>query len=158
MADTASGLILLWQQAGAARDLALRALGQAEANARAAERQGQDLDQYRSGYRTRWSTQFADAGTPPLLHCYQAFGQRLNDVITLQQHQVAQAQQRLNAARALLQQHEQRVAAIAKLVERRQREAQRLCLRQDQRDTDEAAQRSRRLQTALGTASTVAAD
>ena len=92
MGDSTSSLDLLWQQASAARDLALRALRQAEANAQAAELQGEQLDQYRSGYRSRWTTQFAHNGTAPLLHCYQVFGQRLNDVIGMQHGQTAQAQ------------------------------------------------------------------
>lgn len=149
MGDSTSSLDLLWQQASAARDLALRALRQAEANAQAAELQGEQLDQYRSGYRSRWTTQFAHNGTAPLLHCYQVFGQRLNDVIGMQHGQTAQAQHRLLAARALVQQREQRVAAVTKLIERRQREAQQLSQRREQRDSDEAAQRSSLLRTTL---------
>ena len=162
MTDPLAKLTLLWQQASAVRDLALRALRQAEANAQAAELQGEQLDQYRSGYRSRWTTQFVDNGTAPLLHCYQAFGQRLNDVIGMQEGQIVQAQQRLRAARALVLEREQRVAAVAKLIERRQREAQQLSQRREQRDSDEAAQRSSPLRTMLQptllTASTVEAE
>ena len=149
MTDPHSNLTLLWQQASAARDLALRALRQAQANALAAEQQAEQLDQYRSGYRARWSSQFAHNGTAPLLHCYQAFGQRLNDVIGMQQGQTVQAQQRLLSARALVLQREQRVAAVAKLIERRQREAQQTSHRREQRDSDEAAQRSAQLRATL---------
>ena len=153
MTDPHSNLTLLWQQASASRDLALRALRLAEANAQAAEKQGEQLDQYRSGYRSRWSTQFAHHGTAPLLHCYQAFGQRLNDVIGMQEGQTAQAQQRLRAARALVLEREQRVAAIAKLIARRQREAQQLSQRREQRDSDQAAQRTSPLRMTLQPAS-----
>ena len=149
MTDPLATLSLLWQQASASRDLALRALRQAETNARAAELQGEQLDQYRSGYRSRWTTQFAHNGTAPLLHCYQAFGQRLNDVIGMQEGQTAQAQQRLRAALALVLEREQRVAAVAKLIARRQREAQQQSQRREQRDSDEAAQRSSQLRATL---------
>ena len=149
MTDPHSNLTLLWQQASASRDLALRALRQAETNAQAAELQGEQLGQYRSGYRSRWTTQFAHHGTAPLLHCYQAFGQRLNDVIGMQEGQTAQAQQRLRAALALVLEREQRVAAIAKLIARRQREAHQLSQRREQRDSDQAAQRTSPLRMTL---------
>ena len=136
-------LSTLLEHAEAERDAALAALRNTEAAAAAAQGQLDQLQEYRTQYQQRWSTQFRQAGSIELMQCYQGFGQRLDQAITQQSQIVAQAEQRAQQARAVVLEREQRVAAVRKLIERRQQEQNRVAERRDQRATDEAAQRSR---------------
>ena len=120
----------------------------AQANALAAQTQGQQLDQYRHGYHARWSDHFGQSGqggqggSAALVQCYQGFAQRLDQVIGMQHGQTAQAQARLDSAQSQVNQHEQRLRTVDKLLQRRQAQTSRSAQRQEQRDTDEAAQRA----------------
>ena len=142
MSDPLSSLNLLLRQATAERDRALRALLLAQANTRAAQTQGQQLDKYRDGYHARWNGQFRQGSSAALAQCYQGFGQRLDQVIGMQHGQTAQAQARLDSAQSQVNQHEQRLRTVDKLLLRRQAQTSRCAQRQEQRDTDEAAQRA----------------
>lgn len=132
----------LLERAEQERDAAAAALRQAEALVAQAERQAQALHSYRGEYDQRWTTRFQQAGTPELLHCHRGFGQRLDQAITHQQANTRHLGQRLQQARSLLIAREQRVAAVRKLIGRRQAELQASANRRDQRSTDEAAQRA----------------
>jgi flagellar FliJ protein len=134
-------LTTLLRHAESERDAALVALRQAEAAAAAAAEQADQLEDYRTGYRQRWSTRFREPGAIGLLHCYQGFGQRLDQAIHLQQRHADQFETRLQLAREALLAREQRVAAVRKLIERRQAEQQRVGSQREQRSADEAAQR-----------------
>ena len=136
-------LSTLLEHAEAERDAALAALRNTEAAAAAAQGQLDQLQEYRTQYQQRWSTQFRQAGSIELMQCYQGFAQRLDQAITQQSQIVAQAEQRAQQARAVVLEREQRVAAVRKLIERRQQEQNRVAERRDQRATDEAAQRTR---------------
>ena len=142
MSSTQS-LTTLLEHAEAERDAALTALRHTEAGAAAAQGQLDQLQEYRTQYQQRWSTQFRQAGSIELMQCYQGFAQRLEQAITQQGQIAAQAEQRAQHARAVVLEREQRVAAVRKLIERRQQEQHRVAERRDQRATDEAAQRSR---------------
>lgn len=141
-ASNLSMLQTLLQRAENERDTAALALRQAEALVAQAEQQGQALQAYRGDYDQRWSQRFQQSGTPELLHCHRGFGQRLDQAIQHQQINAQQLGNRVQQARSLLLAREQRVAAVGKLIARRQAELQALANRRDQRQTDEAAQRA----------------
>ena len=132
----------LLQRAEAERDTAALTLRQAEALVQQAQEQGQALNSYRGEYDQRWSAHFAQSGTTALLHCHRGFGQRLNVAIGQQQLNVQQLGNRVAQARSLLVAREQRVAAVGKLIGRRQAELLAMANRRDQRNTDDAAQRA----------------
>jgi len=132
----------LLQRAEAERDTAQTVLRQVEGMIQQAEQQARQLLDYRSDYDQRWTARFRESGTPELLHCHRGFGQRLDQAIGHQQTNTSHLGNRLQLARDLLLAREQRVAAVRKLIERRQGELQKIAARRDQHSTDEAAQRA----------------
>ncbi|WP_423601179.1 flagellar export protein FliJ [Roseateles sp. MS654] len=135
-------LTVLLERAEAERDEALRLLQEAQARANAARHQHDQLAQYRTDYRTRWTQEFAQRTTVHILGCYQNFGQRLDQAIGQQSGIADYADQRLSAARDMLRERELRVASVRKLIERRRAETLRTQMRQEQRATDEQAARA----------------
>ena len=135
-------LLILLQRAETERDGALGAMRQAEALVQQALAQARQLQDYRGEYDQRWVARFQESGTTELLHCHRAFGQRLDHAIAVQDNNVSQLGNRVQRAREVLLAREQRVAALRKLMARREAEEQKLAGRRDQRDTDEAAQRA----------------
>lgn len=134
-------LATVLEHAQAERDRAAAAWRQAEAAARSAQGQADTLNTYRGEYEQRWTGRFQQEGSAQLLHCYQGFAGRLDQAITLQSQSAVQAAQRLNQARELLLEREQRVAAITKLIERRRRELAHMAARREQHQVDETAAR-----------------
>lgn len=132
----------LLQQAESERDDARLQLQQAQARADAAANQAEQLVAYRGQYRDRWSRQFATGGAIEIVQCYQTFSDRLEQAVQMQQHAVSQQQATVERARALLAQREMRVASVRKLIERREAEVRQRGHRQEQKTTDEAAQRA----------------
>ncbi|MES2719107.1 MAG: flagellar export protein FliJ [Pseudomonadota bacterium] len=132
----------LLERAEGERDTAAQALRQAEALVAQAAQQAQALHSYRGEYDQRWTARFQQAGTPQLLHCHRGFGQRLDQAIAHQQMNTQHLGNRVQQARSQLLAREQRVAAVRKLIGRRQAELLALANRRDQRSTDEAAQRA----------------
>ena len=143
----------LLERAEAERDAAQAEFKLAEQQTRRARSQADDLHQYRSEYDQRWVSHFRQSGTPVLVQCHRSFGQRLDSAIDLQHNTARQLDQRSQQARRLLLEREQRVAAVRKLIQRRQAEAQRLSDQREQRNTDEAAQRRHAGQQPLSSAS-----
>lgn len=135
-------LLALLQRAQAERDNAAVALRQADALVAQADAQAQALHSYRGDYDQRWTAHFQRSGTPVLLQCQRGFGQRLDQAITHQQANAGHLARRVQQARGLLLLREQRVAAVQKLVQRRQAGLQASANRREQRHTDEAAQRA----------------
>ncbi len=135
-------LTVLLERAEAERDEALRLLQDAQAKASAARNQHDQLNQYRTDYRHRWTQEFAQRTTVQLLGCYQNFGQRLDQAIGQQGGIADFADQRVSTARDQLRERELRVASVRKLIERRRAESMRQQMRQDQRATDEQAARA----------------
>ena len=133
----------LLQRAEADRDTAVTVLRQAEAMVERAEAQARQLLDYRSEYDQRWTTRFQQSGTTELLHCHRGFSLRLDQAINFQNTNTSHLGNRVQQARQVLLAREQRVAAVRKLIERRQAELQKIAHRHDQNATDEAAQRSR---------------
>ena len=132
----------LLHRAEAERDTAALALRQAEDLVAQADQQDQALRNYRGEYDQRWTARFQESGTPELLHCHRGFGQRLDQAIAHQQLNTQHLGNRVQQARNLLLAREQRVAAVRKLIARRESELQAIASRRDQRTTDEAAQRA----------------
>ena len=132
----------LLRRAEGERDTATLALRQAEALVAQAAQQAQALHSYRGDYDQRWTARFQESGTTALLHCHRGFGQRLDQAITQQQRNRQHLDNRVQQARDQLLAREQRVAAVQKLIARRQAEMRAMADRRDQRNTDEAAQRT----------------
>jgi len=132
----------LLQRAEQERDTAIAMLRQAEQMVERAEAQARQLHAYRSEYDARWTERFRQSGTPELLQCHRGFGDRLDQAIRYQQNDAQNLGNRVQQARAVLLAREQRVAAVRKLIERRQTELTRIAERRDQRATDESAQRA----------------
>ena len=134
-------LTTVLEHARSERDAALHAMQLAERAAAAAQEQASQLQAYRVEYHQRWTGRFRQAGSVELLQCYQGFSGRLDQAISLQTDSVKHAQARLDRARALLLTRETRVAAVGKLIERRQNELRLATDRREQRQTDETAAR-----------------
>jgi flagellar protein FliJ len=139
--DTQALQVVL-QHAEGERDAARQALNQCEEAAARADAQAQQLDTYRAEFRQRWTTQFAQSGTPELLQYHHGFAQRLDVALEQQARQCAAAAQRVAQARQVLMGREQKLAAVRKLIERRLASQQLVLQRRDQKQTDEAAQRA----------------
>ncbi|OYU75186.1 MAG: flagellar export protein FliJ [Burkholderiales bacterium PBB5] len=140
--NSLAALTVLLQRAETERDAAIGVLRQAEGLVAQAQAQAEQLTAYRQDFRVRWAERFRTAGTPELLHCRQSFGQRLDAAIAHQATEAQHLSNRVTRAREVLLAREQRVAAVRKLIERRQAELRRLADQRDQRATDEAAQRA----------------
>ncbi|MDE2371912.1 MAG: flagellar export protein FliJ [Burkholderiales bacterium] len=136
-------LLQMLQLAERDRDQVLAALRQAEAMARQARDQADQLEQYRGEVRQRHPATGGRSATIEMLRVHFGFAQRLDQALTQQQATTSQAESRLEALRAELLARETRVAAVRKLIERRQAEQQRGAARLEQRRSDEAAQRPR---------------
>ncbi|MBB2486536.1 flagellar export protein FliJ [Mitsuaria sp. WAJ17] len=143
-AQSLQALDVLLERAEAERDEALGLLRDAEARAGALRQQHEQLAQYRTEYRTRWTQSFARSTTVEILSCYQSFGGRLDQAISQQDLLSCQAEQRLALIREQLRERELRVASVRKLLERRRQEARRSQERQEQKATDEQAARALR--------------
>ncbi len=143
-APSLQALDVLLERAEAERDEALRLLRDAEVRAGALRQQHEQLAQYRTEYRTRWTQSFARSTTVDILGCYQSFGGRLDQAISQQDLLSSQAEQRLELAREQLRERELRVASVRKLLERRRLETRRMQERQEQKATDEQAARAMR--------------
>ncbi len=127
------------------RDAALLRLRQADAAAHASLAQESQLQAYRGDFRARWQQRLAQTCAMPVLHCHHGLTQRLDQAIEQQGDHRSQTGARADQARAALVQREQRVAALRKLIERRQAELLRLQVRQQQKTDDESGQRLRRI-------------
>jgi flagellar protein FliJ len=129
------------QHAERQRDDAQAALRDAEAAIHRLQLQADQLRAYREETQQRHPAHHGRSATVELLRYHQAFVQRLEQAIAQQQAQMVQAQSRAAARRSQLMALETRVAAVRKLIERRdaqdrQREAQ-----QEQRRLDDGGRR-----------------
>jgi flagellar FliJ protein len=123
------------------RDAAIAEWREAERQAEVAREQADSLVSYRAEYRKRWAAQFAQRAPIEIVRCYQGFVERLELAIGAQQGTAQQAADRMAAARARLHHREVKVATVQRLLERRLQAAALRERRQDQKASDEAAQR-----------------
>ncbi len=141
MSSPQQPLIALLEQAQAARD---EAFAQFESGRRAhdtARQQLQSLHDFRKQYQDRWQQQFSHSGGMEIMRCYQDFMTRMADAEAEQQRRTETARVYMERCQAVLIERERKVAAVDKLLDRREREQ---ALRQDRRDqkaTDEMAAR-----------------
>ena len=133
----------LLERALAERDLALVALGNAQALVQRQHDQLVQLATYRVEYQQRWSDQFSRHGAMEIVQCYQGFMQRLDDAMAQQQRQLDNANGSAERARETLLARETRAASVRKLIERRVAEQRLAADRHAQRQSDEHAQQAR---------------
>lgn len=135
------GLQSLLEQAQIERDAALALLQRADEEQRQARSQCEQLLVYRDDYRRRAPALAGRSTSIEMLRCHQGFMQRLDQAIDQQRSVLEAAEIEALARRATLLARETRVAAVRKLIERRNQEFVREQARRDQRQTDEVAQR-----------------
>lgn len=139
--DTESLHVLL-EREEADRDAIALATRQAQDHCGRLQAQMAQFSQYRADYVARWQQQFHVAGGIEIVQCYRSFMQRLDQAMSQLTLQLRQAEVNLQRQRHRLVQAETRVAAIKKLIGRRLETHQRVQQRREQKQTDEAAQRS----------------
>jgi flagellar FliJ protein len=130
----------LFEHAQRARDEGLAALQQAEQIARDLQAQAEQLQQYHDEYDARHPARGGRAAPIELLRCHLSFMQRLQQAQAQQQAQLHSARQRVAQRAQALVGLEMRVAAIRKLLDRREKEQATAAQRQEQRSNDEASQ------------------
>lgn len=135
-------LVTLLEHAERQRDQALARLRRADEVLTVAVQQQTQLAAYRTDHQTRWSTAFSQSVAVPLLHCHQAFSDRLHDAVDLQRVQVDRARQTVATRQTDTLEAERRVAAIRKLMQRRADAASQHLHRQEQRQSDERSARA----------------
>lgn len=139
--DTESLHVLL-EREEADRDAIAVATRQAQDHLDRLNAQMAQFSQYRADYVTRWQQHFHQAGGIEIVQCYRSFMQRLDQAMQQLTVQQRQAEVNLKRQRHRLMEAETRVAAIKKLISRRVETFQRAEQRRDQKQTDEAAQRT----------------
>lgn len=137
------------QVAQAERDRTLADVQRAEAHWRRAQAQAEQLRAYRAEYQQRWAAQFARGGRPEIVAHWRSFTERLDEAVAAQHGAVAAAQAQCEHVRTALVQAEMRVAAVSRLIERRQGEQRRVLALREQRQIDEQAQQLRRRMTPI---------
>lgn len=149
-------LQLLMERERADRDAAALALRQAQAHAERVAQQVLQFEQHRAAYAQRWQSEFNHSGGIEIVLCYRNFLQRLDQALAQLRVQATQSQAAVARSQMLLVDVERRVAAIEKLLARRAEQHRMRLGRQEQKLTDEAAQRSawHPAAAALGTALT----
>jgi len=135
-------LHLLLEREEAERDAIALAARQAQEHLERLQTQMTHFTQYRADYVARWQQQFHQAGGIEILQCYRNFMQRLDQAMSQLTLQQRQADVNFKRQRHRLVEAETRVAAIKKLIGRRLETHQRALQRREQKQTDEAAQRS----------------
>lgn len=123
------------------RDHAQVLLRLAEESAQRAQQQAEQLLAYRVDYQARWTSQFAQGASMPILQCYRSFMQRLDQAVAQQAQQAELAGEQVAQARGQLLLREQRLASVLKVIERQCAELQRSSRRHEQKHIDEVAQR-----------------
>jgi flagellar protein FliJ len=139
MPNPSQPLITLLEIAERERDAAAGALLQAEQQLQRLQQQLQQLQQYRAEYDARSPAAGGRAAPIELLRVHQGFMLRLDHALSQQRGVLHAAEVRVVQQRQALLGCEMRVAGVAKLLQRRTREADAQQQRQDQRRDDELA-------------------
>lgn len=141
--ESMQSLITLLAHAERERDAALAELRRRQIDERNAQAQAEQLQTYRREYEQRWSGEFSRSGSSgiAIVQCYQGFVTRLGQAID-QQVRIAQAAAvRLAQAETIWRECELRVAAVGKLIGRRQAQVRAVDARREQKLLDEQASR-----------------
>lgn len=132
-------LILAIELAEMKRDQAMAQL-QTSLQAQAfAQDQMHQLQQYAQETEQRWLQNAQKSTTPELLHHHYQFMGRLNQAISLQNGALANAGQRVDAARQVVLQAEFRLASLKLVLSSRQADLARTQQKRDQKQMDEFA-------------------
>ena len=137
-------LMLLLKHAESDRDSALAACQRVTETLQAADRQLDQLVNYRRDYEVRWNEQFSRLGRIELVRCYHEFMDRLSQAVDQQEHAVQVAAGQKDLALQMLREREMRVASVGKMIERRSREIRLGNERREQKHFDEMAARMAR--------------
>lgn len=121
------------------RDQAAAALTQAELQLQAQRQQWEQLQSYHAEYQRRSPALGGQAAPIEVLRCHQSFMQRLDLALAHQQRVLHTAEGEAQLRRQQLLLRETKLAAVRKLLQRRNHITQRAEDRADQRRTDEAA-------------------
>jgi flagellar FliJ protein len=121
------------------RDAAAAALVQGQQAVFQLQQQLEQLRVYRGEYEARSPAATGRAAPIELLRCHQGFMQRLDHALSQQLGVLQSAELRVQQLHQGLIAHETRVASVAKLLQRRQREHEAQQERHDQRRNDELA-------------------
>jgi len=137
-------LMILLKHAESDRDAAFVACQRVTEALLAADRQLEELLNYRRDYEARWTAQFSQLGRMELVHCYHDFMGRLSQAVEQQQHAVHAATGQKDLALRALQERELRVASVGKLIERRCKEIRSNADKREQKQLDEMSARMAR--------------
>lgn len=135
-------LQMLLEREETERDAAALAVRQSQDHLQRLQSQTLQFTQHRADYIARWQQQFHQTGGIEIVHCYRSFMHRLDQAMGQLGLQQRQAELNLQRQRHRLVEAETRVAAIRKLISRRLETHERTQERQEQKQTDEAAQRA----------------
>jgi flagellar FliJ protein len=141
-APNTESLQIMLEREESDRDALALTVRQAQDHLERLNAQLRQFSQYRADYVDRWQQQFHQAGGIEIVQCYRSFMQRLDQAMQQLTLQQGQAELNLKRQRHRLVEAETRVAAIKKLVGRRVETFLLAQQRRDQKQTDEAAQRS----------------
>ncbi len=142
-----SSLAAVLQHMESERDEALAACTRAREAEAAAAAQAQQLAAYRAEYEQRWSGRFAAGSTVTVMACYRSFMARLEQAIEQQRRQCEHLSAARVHAEARLLDCERRVAATAKLIDRRRLAEAQVAARHERKLDDELAARLARART-----------
>lgn len=141
MTHPSHSLLVVLEQAKSSRDHAFVMLESSRKILEDAKFKLQSLHNFRSQYEERWQGQFKQAGGMEIVRCYQDFMARLSNAVDEQASRVAHLQRDHDNRKTDLLELERKLAAVQKLIDRRQHEMMQTSMRMEQRDTDEMATR-----------------
>lgn len=141
MTESVQRLLTVRDQARQARDEAQRALQQAEQQCAQARSQGQMLQSYRSDTAVRWTTPRDRATDTVQMDTAHHFLARLDTALRQHEFNLHQVTTQATQRRAALLAAETRLAALNKLIERRQKLVLAQTERREQVASDQLAQR-----------------
>ncbi len=121
------------------RDAASQALGQAQQRQIAAQAQLTQLESYANETEARWASQAQVCALPELMRHHYQFMERLNQAIQMQQQILTEQTHWVEVARKGLLDADIRVATLRQVLVNKQKEAERLHNRREQKQMDEFA-------------------
>jgi flagellar FliJ protein len=128
--------------AGRKRDAASQALGQAQQRHIAAQNQLTQLETYANETEARWTSQAQVCALPELMRHHYQFMERLDQATQMQKQMVQEQARWVEMAKKGLLEADIRVATLRQVLVTKQKEAERLQNRREQKQMDEfAAQR-----------------
>ncbi|APW36647.1 flagellar export protein FliJ [Rhodoferax koreense] len=121
------------------RDAASQALGQAQQRQIAAQNQLTQLETYANETEARWASQAQVCALPELMRHHYQFMERLNQAVQMQKQILAEQTHWVEVARKGLLDADIRVATLRQVLTNKQKEADRLHNRREQKQMDEFA-------------------